>query len=73
MLADVSLDEVVGTALLDVNALVAVRTEGVVVDPIVGAHVDIHVVGAAGPDFYLWRLSYTCHREITLICLVIHE
>ena len=64
MLADVVLDEVVGAALLDVYAFVAVRAEGVVVDPVAAAHVDVDVVGATTPQLNLRRL-----RACTIIAL----
>ena len=55
-LAYVVLDEVVGGALLDVYALVTVRPERVVVDPVVAADISVDVVGAAGPQLHFGRL-----------------
>ena len=56
LLANVVLDEVVRASLFDVDAFVSVGAEGVVVDPVVAAHVRVDVVRATTPQLYLRRL-----------------
>lgn len=56
ILADVVLYQVQRASLLNVHALVAVRAEGVVVDPVLLAHVRIDVVRRASPELDFRRL-----------------
>ena len=62
LLADIVLDEVVGAALLHVDALVSVCAEGVVVDPVVAADVGVDVIGFSLPQLNLWRLGFVTKR-----------